>query len=479
MLKAAASIAVRWSIVEQLLRQTLFLAVSIAMARMIQPEAFGIIAIIGIVTSLAGVFTDGGLSSALMQRPYEDETEISTVFWFNAAAGAFLSVLIFLLAPQIARYFSEPILVIVARLYSIQFLLTSITSVQTTLFAKRLDFKSLLKANLIANVMASLVGILLAFKGFGIWALVWHTMVNAVLQTSLIWYMASWRPAFVFSISALKALFAFGGYLFLSRLLDVGYGQLYALVVGRWYGAYDLGIYNRASNTRQIPTDSITQIVNRVAFPVFCRTRGDVASLKRGFRFALRNAMFLNVPIMMGLAVVAEPLISTFFGKNWIAAAPILKILCLAGVLWPLHVLNLSALQALGHTSKFFKIEIVKKCAGLAFIFVGAFYGIYGIAWAAVASSVVAYMLNSWYMHQLVGHGTLAQLRDIAPILASGAIMAASVIALSAVLQFFGFIDLMIYSFFGAVVYLCMSLILRVEAFSDCVDFCTGRLTTK
>lgn len=470
MLKQKATRAIGWSTIDQLVRQGLSFAVSVTMARLLAPEAYGTVALLGLFTGIAGIFVDVGLTSALVQKKETTRTDESTVFWFNVVAGSIMGLVLFLSAPWIANFYGIAILTPIARLYALLFILGSGNAVHSTLFTKHLDFKTPLRIGLVSMLISALIGIILAWKGFGVWALVAQAMSSALIQASMTWSISSWRPVFIFSLDSFRLLFRFGGFLFLASMLDTIYNQFYTLIIGRWYGVHDLGIYNRAEATKQMPTGTLSGILSRVAYPIFSQVADDPERLLRGVRISVRGVMFLNVPMMLGLAVVADPLILTLFGSSWAPAIPLLQILALGGVLFPLHVINLNVLRAMGHSSRLLKVEIIKKIVGTTLIILGARYGIQGMAWAVVMSSLFSYIFNAYYTGRLLGYGALQQSHDSIPALTSGIIMTVIVIACDHAMRAPPLLRLVILSLTGALTFMLTARLLRIPELSQAIS---------
>lgn len=470
MLKKKAGAAIGWGAADQLVQQFISFSVSIVLARLIAPEVFGTIALLSLFIAIAGVFVDGGLTQSLIQKKDLSYTDESTVFWYNLAIASLLGAGLYFAAPWISSFYGIPILTFITRIYAFIFFLAAFNSVQNTLFIRRLDFKTPLKINTAATVIASLTAILCAASGLGIWALVLQATLASVLRTFMIWWISPWRPSRAFSTDSFRNLFRFGGYLFLSGLLDTAYQQLYTLFIGKWYGVHDLGIYNRANSTRQIPSTTISSVLNRVAFPLFSQLQNDQHRLLRGFRLAIRGAMFINIPVMLGIATVAEPLILSLFGPSWVASAPLLKILALAGVLMPLQVLNLSVMKAMGHSALFLRVEVVKKSVGLLCIVIGASFGLVGLAWAVVVASSFSFLFNAYFNGKLLHYGSWKQILDFMPSLICGIVMAGFVMVLDHYIHLFAPLQLAILSTSGLVIYLSMAKLCRIgeldEAFS-------------
>jgi O-antigen/teichoic acid export membrane protein len=273
-----------------------------------------------------------------------------------------------------------------------------------------------MKIGAVSTVISGVVAIVMAWKGYGVWALAVQTVAASLVTTALLWLLSAWRPKWLFSFKSVKRLFGFGGYMLASGLLDIAYNRIYTLLIGKFYGVHELGFYNRADNTKQLPVGVLSGIMGRVAFPIFSAAAHDVVKLRKGVQLALRLMMLVNIPMMLGLAAVAEPLITVLFGEKWLPAVPIMQVLCIGGIFWPLHVINLNVLMAQGHSHLFFRLEVVKKIVGSILLLIGTFYGVMGIAWSQVAFGIVGFFINSHYSRIHLQYGPSHQLRDTLPI---------------------------------------------------------------
>jgi O-antigen/teichoic acid export membrane protein len=466
-LKKKSVSAVLWSGGDAFLRQGLQFVVSIILARLLTPEEFGTVALLYLFTGIAGVFIDSGFSAALVQRQDVTHTDESTVFWFSLGMGAATAALLWLVAPWIAGFYGQPVLVPLTAILAISLLINSLGSIHMTLLTKRLDFKTPMKVGAAATSVSGLVAVGMATSGFGIWALASQVLAASIVTTALLWLLSRWRPALVFSLESARRLFGFGGFLMASSLLDVAYNRLYTLLLGKLYGVRDLGLYTRADNTKQIPVDLLANTLSRVAFPIFSAAASDREKLKRGLRLAIRGAMLFNVPMMLGLMATADNVILVLFGAQWLGAVPLLQVLCLAGVFWPLHVLNLNALKAQGHSRLFFRLEIFKKIIGVAFIVAGVQFGVLGIAISQVAFGALAFLINSHYTATMLNYGWLQQLRDTSGIAFASFMMLCAVLVVGAYVDEAGTLKLALQVATGVAVYLTLGWTLRLRAFSD------------
>lgn len=418
MLKERALKATIWSALDVFLRQGLRFIFTVVLARLIAPDQFGIVALLSLFTGLAGAFVDSGFAPALIQRQHTSHADESTVFWFNVATGAAATLVLAAAAPLIANFFSQPVLAPLTRLISLSVFVGSLGSIHLVLLEKKLDFRTQLKVGAIATVVSGAVAVALALKGFGVWALAWQQVTAAICTTAALWILHPWRPTAIFSRASARSLFGFGGYVLATNLIDTAFTRVYTVLVGKFFGVRELGFYNRADSTQQLPGGTLMTILMRVAFPIFSVANADKDQLRRGVQLSVRGVTLVNAPAMLGLAAVAAPLLATVFGARWLPAAPILQVLCLAGVLTPLHRINLTVLVAQGHSRLFFNLEVIKKALGIALLTGGAAFGVMGVAWAMVVFNVAAFFINGWYTGRYLGYGAAAQTRDIAPIIA-------------------------------------------------------------
>jgi teichuronic acid exporter len=475
MLKQQAKTAVIWSGADIMMRQGLQFVISIALARMLSPEEFGTIALLYLFVGLAGAFVDCGFSSALIQRRDITHTDESTVFWFNLSMGMAMALVLWLLAPWLASFYKLPILTPLTGVLALNLFCSALGSIHGTLLTKRLDFKTPMKIGAIATTISGALGIVLAWQGYGVWALAMQTLVSTILTTALLWTVVKWRPGLEFSLASARRLFAFGGYLLMAGLLDIAYNRIYTLLIGRLYGVRELGFYNRADGTKQLPVGILSGILSRVALPIFSATVGDKESLRRGVRFALRSMMLINVPMMLGLMATAGPVVQTLFGENWLPSVPVLQVLCLAGIFWPLHVINLNVLMAQGHSKLFFRLEIAKKIVGTALLFGGATYGVMGIAWSQVIFGLVAFGINAHYTRIHLNYSVWQQSRDFLPALVMSIVMASLIYELGNLFSLDVRLKLLVQVLAGIALFIMGCNLFHLQAYQDVREIISNR----
>jgi O-antigen/teichoic acid export membrane protein len=459
--------AVAWSATETLFGTGIQFCFSIVLARLLVPEQFGIIAMLFFFTGLAGSFVDAGFTTAIVQKNAVTQDETSSVFFFNVAAGLLTAVLICAGASWMAAFYDAPVLKPLAYFMALNLFLGSLGGVQRALLTKDLDFQTQTRITALATLLSGAIAVTLAWRGWGVWSLAVQMLTSTVLTTGLLWWWRPWRPSARFSLSALKPLFRFGSYLFCSSLLNTIYTRLYTLLIGKIYSSADLGQYARADTTQQVPASLLTSVVNRVAFPVFSAVAQDDQLLRSGMRQAVTQTMLLNLPVSLGLLAVARPLVLSLFGEPWAPCIPYLQVLCLAGVLWPVHVLNLSCLSARGRSDLVLKLEVWKKVLGVAAILTSAQISVMAMAWAQVALSGVCFFLNAHYTGVLLGYSPLHQLRDLLPATGATAVMLGVVLAIRLIGLESPLTQLIVQVFAGAAVFWAVCRTANIAAYCN------------
>lgn len=416
-MKRQALAATFWSASDAILRYGVQVATTLVLARLLLPADFGLVAMLALFTSIAGILTDGGFSVALIQRRDISHVDESTAFWCNLGIGAVLSCVLVLIAPVVAGFYGIPRLEQLMRWLAWSPVLSAMSGAHVALLTRKLEFKTLAKAGLVGSVTSGAVAILVALRGGGVWALVVQALLMPVITNAMLWLLHSWKPGLSFSVVSFRKLAGFGGYVLASAMLETIYSRLYAVLIGRRFGPTEVGYFSNADTARGLPLGFLASLLTRVGLPMLSAA-GDNAELKaRGFEFASRAGMLFNALLMLVPMAFPEQVLALMFGPQWIPAAPLLRILALAGLLHPLHVLNLQLLLSAGLSADYFRIEIWKKVVGVGFLAVGAYYGPAGLAWSQVALSLFALWINASRSHRLIGYGLSRQLADLWPTL--------------------------------------------------------------
>jgi len=425
--KAKAIRGLLWSSLEQGGRQGIHIAVTIVLARLLLPEQFGLIGMLAVFLGVAQSFVESGFTAALIQKNNATHVDECSIFYFNILVGVLAAGLLCFIAPWIAAFYDQPLLTPLTRALSLRLIVDAFGTVQLGLLTKRLDFKTQLKVSVIATILSGIIGIAMALRGFGVWSLVAQSLTMSVLQTILLWLFNTWRPRLVFSFTALGEMFGFGARLLASGLLNRVFENLHVVIIGRLFTPVDVGLYASASKLQQIPTQNLAGTVSRVTFPAFSTIQDDPIRLKRCMRKAVATLAFVNFPLMIGLAVVARPLVLVLLTEKWLAAVPYIQLLCVVGLLYPLHAINLNVLKAKGRSDLFFRLEVLKRILVVISIAVCYRWGIRAMIGGQIVVSLVGYYLNSYYTGRLIGYPMTAQVFDFLPYLIISLVMGAGV----------------------------------------------------
>jgi O-antigen/teichoic acid export membrane protein len=406
-----------WSFLDSFSNQGIFSLVGIVLARLIEPAEFAVLAMIAIFTAVAASVVDSGFRSALIRKNDCTGVDYSTVFYFNLGASILLYGILFFAAPFFARFFAEPRLTSITRICSLSLIINSFSIVQGVLLTKKIDFKTQAKISMSSSIISGIIAIILAYKGMGVWSLVWWGVIYAVVSCLFLWLQSHWRPIWVFSTKSFKELFGFGSKLLISGLIDTIYNNIYYPIIGKCFPPATLAFYHQAITYSSLLSTTLTSNIQRVSYPVLSSIQDDAVQLKAGFRKIIKTTMLIAFTLMLGLAVIAEPLILTLIGENWLPCVPYLQLMCFSSMLYPLHAINLNIINVRGRSDLFLKLEIIKKSIAVPLIFVAIYWGIEALLIGGIIISVISYFLNSYYSAGLINYSTKEQLKDILPLL--------------------------------------------------------------
>lgn len=433
-----------WSAVDFGTRSFVQFVTFIVLARTLLPEDFGIYAIMLIFTSVSLVLIDGGFSSAIIQKKQVSREEQTAVFWYNALASMLISLVIVLISGFVADQFGHPILRPILMIIAVSVPIMAIGTVPSAMLQRSLRFDLVAVAGILATVLSGMVAVAAALNGAGVWTFVLQALTAALVNTVGVWALAGWRPLLRPHFKSARQLAGFGSLVALSGLLEVAYTHGSSLIIGKLHGARELGFYNRGQSLQSLPANVLAAIVGRVALPVFSAKSQDHAALRRGVRMAQGVVMLINLPLMAALATMPDLVIQVLYGPKWLVAAPVLSILAIGGVLFPLHAVNLQLILAQGRSDLYLKVEIAKKIVGIAFVAIGSMFGIVGLAIGQTVFVYIAFFINAGVGGRMIGYGPIAQLRDLTgPVLLTAA-MVGLLLLLRPMLAFGEFADLAI-----------------------------------
>lgn len=445
--------------------QLVSFVVQIVLARMLAPSVFGTVAKVTIITSILLVFVDSGMANSLIQKKDPDDLDFSSVFFFNLAFCLVLYAGLFAAAPAIARFYKDAQITAIIRVLGLTVVVAGVKNVQQAYVSKTLQFKRFFFATLGGTLLSAVVGIAMVYAGFGVWAIVAQQLTNVTVNTGILWLTVGWKPKLMFSFARLKGLLSYGWKLLVSGLLDTVYNKLREILIAVFYTDADLAFYNRGMTYPNLLVENINASIDSVLLPVLSAEQEHKEQVRNMTRRAIRISTYVMMPLMMGLAVCAEPLIRLLLTEKWLPCVPYLRIFCFSYAFYPLHTANLNAIKAMGRSDLFLKLEIIKKVIGVAVLAITLPYGVYAMALSLLFTSVLSQLINSWPNAKLLGYSYAKQLKDMLPAILLSIVMGLVVYPIS----FFGWSDwltLPVQVIVGAAVYIAGSVVFKLDSFN-------------
>lgn len=460
------SIGVLWNLASLFLTRGASTLFMLFLARLLAPEAFGLIAMATVVFELANAFINSGFGSALIRSKEVTDADLNTVFYTNLGFSLAAYAAIFGGASFIANFYSQPELTTLVQVAGLVVFINAAKIVQSAVFSRKMDFKTQMKANMLATVVSGVLAVAAAYRGWGVWSLVVQMLSQAAVSAAILWLASSWRPSQQFSTESFSRLFAFSRNLLAEGLLSVAYQNSYILVIGRFFSAELTGLYFFAKKISNLVSQQLTGAVQQATFPALSTLQDDNAMLRYKYRQVLQLMMFLIAPITLLLAALAPLLISFVFGERWQGAVFYLQLLCVVGMIYPLHALNINLLNVKGRSDLVFKVGLLKKSINIALLILAIPYGVVGIVISQVIATFLALVPNTYFSAKLVGYSLAQQVKDIVkPI---GSALAAALLTwwVASNLHTQPLITLIVSGSLGTSVYLLASFGIRAEGAS-------------
>ena len=402
-----------WTGFERMVTTLGRVAVGILMARLLLPDDYGLVGMLAIFISLGDSFVEGGLSVALVQRKDREESDWTTVFCANLVFAVIVYGVLFLAAPAISRFYGEPVLVPLLRVLAVTLLVNGICTVQSTRLLVNLRFRAQTFAAMVSLVVSTSVGLTLALKGCGPWSIVGQMVSGSISGGAMAWLMARWLPSAPFSARSFRRLFGFGSRHLFTALTNSIYGNMYSVVTGKAFGAVEIGYLGRASNFAVVPAEVMSGAVTNVGYPIMSKIQDDIPRLTAACARLVTMPVFALIPVLVAIAATAEPSVRVLLGDKWLAAAPLVKVLCAGAVFMPLASVNKDMLYSCGRSDVVMRLEFVKKAIGFAFLFAGLPFGLYGLCVSKSAYELVSFCINAHRAGRIAGYGLWTQIRDI------------------------------------------------------------------
>lgn len=458
--------ALAWKLLERFGVQGVQFVLQIVLARILDPAHYGVLSLMVIFTTLANVFIQNGFNTALIRGKDVREADYSSVFWVSLGIAGLLYGLIFLLAPVIARFYDMPSIVAPLRVLALMLLPGALNSVQLAKVSREMDFKKVFTGNVAGILIAGIVGIALAYAGAGIWALVAQTFLNVSVACLVMLFTIRWRPKLICDLQRVKILFSFGWKILVSSLIDTLYQDLRSLVIGKKYDDTTLGYYNRGKNFPQFIITAVSNTVQSVMLPAMAEQQDDRTAVKALTRNSIMLSSYILFPLMAGLAGVATPMVRLLLTDKWLPCVPYLQIYCFTLAFNPVHMCNLQAINAMGRSDIFLKLEIIKKAVGIGLLVaaVFCFQSPIAIALTGAITAVISCFINAYPNKKLIGYSYLEQLKDMLPSFLLSLAMLAAVLAVQ-LLQLGSFVTLVLQVLWGAGIYVALSKLLHLQPF--------------
>lgn len=412
-----------WSAVDRFSAQGIQFVFSILIARLLVPEDYGVVAMLGIFMAVSQTFIDSGFGAALIRKVDRTEEDFSTVFYFNIIVATVFYFVLFFAAPAIANFYNTPLLESITKVVALNLIIGSLSGIHNAKLSIAIDFKSRAKISIVSTILTGAVGLWMAYNGYGVWALVVQNLFSSAIRTVLLWVIVKWYPKLVFSWKSFKELFSFGSKLLASALLDTLYNNIYTLVIGKVFSPTTLGVYSKANALAQFPSSNITSVLQGVTFPVLSTIQNEEERLADAYKRFLKIAAFVVFPLMIGLSAVADPFIRLVLTDKWEGAIYLLQIMCFWIMWYPIHAINLNILQVKGRSDYFLKLEIIKKIQGVIVLCITVPMGIVAMCYGSLISSIISLVWNTHYTKKLIGYGFGDQMKDLLPIIVHALVM--------------------------------------------------------
>lgn len=422
-LKTKTKKGLAWSMVERFATQGVQFLFGIILARLLSPDDYGVIAMPLVFLAIAQCIIDSGFSTALIRKPELTEDDLSTAFYFNIGIGILCYAVLFFSSPLIADFYHTPILSSLLKVTALAVLFNPLCAVQQAILTRKIDFKTQAIVSFSGAVVSGIVGLYMAYNGFGVWSLVFQQVGGYVMRTILLWILGKWKPKRKWSWESFHYLWGFGSKMLGSGLLDTIYNNIYPIVIGKYFSAQDLGNYTRAQQFSSLPSSNVTGVLQRVTFPVLSSIQNEDERLAKNYRKILKLSAFLVFPMMLMLSAIANPLVRILLTDKWIGCVILLQIVCFQMMWYPIHAINLNLLTVKGRSDLYFRLEILKKIVGVCILCITIPHGVAWMVCGGVLSSLISLVINTYYTGKLLKIGLLIQIKDMLPIIVISSIM--------------------------------------------------------
>lgn len=460
-----------WKFGEQISSQLVSFILSIILARLLTPEDYGVVALINIFILIANVFVVSGFGAALIQKENSDETDFSTMFYLSEIMSVIIYVIIYILAPLIAKFYANPAMTLILRIFALQLPISAFNGIQQAYISKHLMFKKVFVSTTISAILSGIIGVIFAYNGFGVWALIGQYLSNTVIISMTLALQVKWYPQLKFSWKAGKPLVDYGWKILVTSLLGQFFNELRSLILGKVYTTSELAYYNRGLQFPELFSNNVNNTISGVLFPVLSEYGNDFARVKFGLRRAIRMSTFILMPILFGLIVTSREIILLLLTEKWIKAVPFMQILCLSCIFDTVSNENTQALKAIGKSDTLLKLELVKKPIYLILLIVGIEINIFAVAVTMVVYNIIAVFINMAPNRKFLNYSFKEQLQDMLPALFASILMSIIVYAIGRHISLHVFATLVIKVLCGILIYLMIAFVFRMKALKEILDY--------
>ena len=455
-----------WKLLERFGSQIVSTIISVIIARLLDVDNYGVIALVTVIIAVLLVFTDSGLTTALIQKKDTDDLDYSSVFYTNIVLCLLVFAALYFFAPVIASFYNKPELTSIIRVSSLTVVVSGITNVQRAYISKNMMFRRFFFSTLLGTISGGVVGITMAYNGCGVWSLVGQQLTNTIVNSIVLWLTVNWKPKRCFSFERLKVLFGFGWKLLISGLIDTVYSQLRRLIIAKIYSTSDLAYYDKGEHFPALVVTNVNSSVDAILLPTMAQQQHNLDSVKSLMQKSIKFSMFLMAPALLGLAAVADNFILLLLTEKWLPTVPYLRIFCIIYLLNPIHTANLNAIKATGRSDVFLKLEIIKKAISLTILIFSIRISVWVMCVCLLFDTVLFVIINSKPNEEFLDYGYKQQLKDVFPFLALSVVMALSVYYVGHLIILSLFVTLLIQIVTGIAIYTCGAFLFKFEELS-------------
>ncbi|ATP35552.1 lipopolysaccharide biosynthesis protein [Ligilactobacillus salivarius] len=452
-----------WKFNEQISSQLVTFIISIILARLLTPKDYGIVALINVFISIADVFVTSGFGAALIQKKDADDTDFSTIFIISELFSIVVYIVIYLMAPSIANFYNNNDLTLIVRVFALKLPLSAFNAIQQAYVSKKMLFKKIFISTTASAIISGCIGIVLAYMGFGIWALIMQYILNTVIVSIALFVQLDWRPEWKFSWSSGKPLLNYGWKVLMTSILGAFFNQLRTLLLGKAYTPAELAYYNRGQKFPELLSQNIDGTISTVLFPAMSAYNDDLEKIKLLVRKSIKVSTFIIMPLMFGMAATAKPIILILLTDKWIESVPYMQYLCIAGAFGTISNTNMQAISAIGRSDILLNLELIKKPIYLLLLVVGLKISVLAVAYTMTIYSVCSALLNMSPNRKLLSYKFKEQVEDILPALILSITMFV-IVELITLIKLPIFVMFIVQIFVGVVVYTLLALIFKLEA---------------